>query len=285
MKKNRIFSFILSLVLSVSICGCTKKANENRDESKATLVNKNGQYYIQFDEIDKNIKDSSANSKIAEYIYFSSMDEFYSKVNDLNFSEEEFDIMCRSFPSDDNGIKVCDMDNLYQPVLPYNTVVDDIVWGGNSYVTTWNAPEVACGIVEILNTEDDFYKVMNSVRPDNFFEKEHVEVLDYSESQNDKYIMKSWIYTTNSETGKSKFRQEQYETVSTDAYYKVIIRYSIESDVDFGYEVSYSDTIPHRTHIFCNSGDKYWYSEFYNIESALDIDWLMSFDIEPYVAE
>ncbi|MBQ8164424.1 MAG: hypothetical protein IJZ94_01220 [Clostridia bacterium] len=285
MKKFRIFSFILSLVLSVSICGCTKKDDENKDESKATLVNKNGQYYIQFDEIDKNINESFTNSVTEECITFSSMDEFYSKVTNVDFSEEEVDIMFRSFPNDDNGIRVCDMDRLYQPILPNDAVVDNVRWYGDAYVTSWVASDGASGSIQVFDREEDFYRIMNALRPDNFYEKEHVEVLDYSEDQNSKYTMKKWTFTTTTDSGQYKFREEQYETDSADSHCKIIIIYRLESNDKYSEGMVFSDTIPHRLHVFGNNGDKYWINDSISIVSDIDIDWLMSFDIEPYVAE
>ena len=283
MKKIRIFSFILSLVLSVSICGCTKKDDENRDESKATLVNKNGQYYIQLDDNAGN-NASYDSSKIIQYIYFSSMDEFYSRVTESNFSEEEIDIM-HGFSRDDNGIKVCDMDDLYQPVLPYNATVENIAWTGDEYTTLWSSTEVASGLFYVLDTENELSNTMERLCPDSFFDQEYVEVLDYSESQSNKYIRKTWVFTTTTEYGETKFRREQYESISNGRNYKAIVNYRIASTVDYGYEVKMSDTVPDTIYIFCNSGNKYWYNLITDVDDTIDIDWLMSFDIEPYVAE
>ena len=282
MKKNRIFSFILSLVLSVSICGCTKKANENRDESKATLVNKNGQYYIQLDDNAGN-NASYDSSKIIQYIYFSSMDEFYSRVTELDFSEEEIDIM-HSFSRDDNGIKVCDMDNLYQLVLPNDASVENIAWSGNEYVTLWNSPSVTQGMAFMLNTEGRFQNEMAAALPDDYFEQENIEVLDYAEVQNTGYTTKKWTYNHMTVDGKFKKRIEVYETDAIDLYRKIIIRYTIEKP-DANSDIVCSDTIPFDVSVFTKRENKYCWNLMTKIEDPLDIDWLMSFDIEPYVAE
>ena len=74
-------------------------------------------------------------------------------------------------------------------------------------------------------------------------------------------------------------------SINTNGSYIIRLTYDLESTVNYFSEHRFSDTIPADVTIFSNNGEKYWYCDFLNIECALDIDWLMSFGIEPYVHE
>jgi len=279
MKKFRVLSFILSFVLALSVCGCTKDINEKSEDLSLALVNKNGQYYIQLGNV--SVSDEGlANSESVEYIHFSSMDEFYTRVTEMDFSEEELKKI-RGFRKDENGIIVCDMDNLYRMVLPNDVTLENIAWYGDGYATVWSSSSVAKGSAFLYNSEKRFENTMRDTFSDDIFDRDDIEVLNYTETQNSDYEIKKWTYNYITEEGSFKSRTEVYDGYNNGMRNKIIIKYALDRQANYE---SGSDSIPKEVNIFTQGDDWYCWNVMIGVESPLDIDWLMSFGIEPYVA-
>lgn len=280
MKKLRFLSLILSMVLCVAVCDFAKARS---NEPPREIICVDGKYYLEFpDELEKPI-----GCGMQKYIYYSSMDEFYSKVTSLDFSEKEVSRMRNNFSHNDIGIYLCDMNNLYQPILPDDCTVENIAWTGNQYYVVWSSDKIIEGHFSLLKTYDIFEKRLRDSYNEEYFQRDNVEVLEYYENCTDTYKMVGRKYVVTTEYGQTTFRKECYERLD-DSNYKAVIEYIIESDADYYKKyIRMSDVIPYDIRILGNDGTSYWEQHIFTdyIKDAVSPDWLMSFGIEPYIPE
>ena len=167
-------------------------------------------------------------------------------------------------------------------VLPYDVTLENIAWYGDEYATVWSSSSVAKGRAFLFNSEKRFENTMRDIFSESDYESENVEVLDYAETQYAGYEIRKWTYNYMTEEGIFKKQTEVYDGYSNGMHNRIIINYVLNRPS--GYEAG-SDNIPKTVNIFTQGDGWYGWNVMTGVESPLDIDWLMSFGIEPYVAE
>jgi len=279
MKRYKIITFILTIAILLSVYAGAK---ENTVVPDPALVKIDGQYYIQL----ADYGDGGSCCQIAKYIQFSSMDEMYTRIKNLDFTEEEFDDMCDNFRRTDNGLKILDIDNLYQPKFRADVSLDRIDWYGDGYVTSWSTPDNGSGTFWLYDEEKDLLAWKDErYFSEAFFDRENIDVLDCSESETDEYTRTKRTYMLYNDRGfDKKYIREEYKFVNGNSFCDVMIRYDCGSPAN-SLLIPEDDQVPAEVHVFAGNGDVYWYNMMYgkDIKSEVYIDWLMSFDVENYI--
>jgi len=142
MKKRfflKLCVYILPILLLVMpLCGCAGSSDPS-DESDSetetvdwmypdyTVVISDGNWYIVPE--DKTI---GVDSHIAS-VRFDSVNAFLDALINGTLSRSELNIICASVPEDDIGFRICDIYNLYAPILPENLAISHFSVEGNYY--------------------------------------------------------------------------------------------------------------------------------------------------------
>lgn len=267
MKTFKICVFLLSILLIFSSCGDRENASED-------LTN-----------------NSLAECRVdsTKYIYFDSIDEFYSKIESSDFTDEELEMINYnvSLYKDYKGEYVCSTDDIYKLILPLNVEFGEVAWYGRGYLMGWEDPENAIGIMHLVD-EDEYYEWMNRryyndllFAGNDLSGLEDYEILNFTEAEYDGYSLKTVEFIKDS----SKSRIEKYEAVRDDTEYIVFLEYFLDYTGEFeSLENRVSETVPYSVNIYGKTGDQYWFNDLGNIreDAEIDIEWLLSFDIEKY---
>lgn len=115
--KNTVIAFILSVVCMLPFCGCHKSDDQNilYKTPKYTISKDDGGYYINLLE---DIKQQEETGMVLGTMQFTSLEEMKQKLKSGDFSDGEMQVINR-FPKDEqNRVKLCNVDRLYEPVTP-----------------------------------------------------------------------------------------------------------------------------------------------------------------------
>ncbi len=126
-----------------------------------------GEYYLLFS-TDKNIVSSQIGS-----ISFDSVDAMLAAIKNNRFEKWQYDIMRSSFPKDENGIKVFDIDHAVDPAMPDGLHVASVEWVGQSY-----------SIELVSNADNQKYAVLHVLWPEEYvshFAMEYEDRLDQTQ--------------------------------------------------------------------------------------------------------
>ncbi len=115
--KNTVIALILSIVCMLPLCGCrkTNDADVLYKTPKYTISEENEGYYIS---LSGDIKPQENTGMMLGTVQFSSIEEMKEKLKSGDFTDGEMNIINNFAKDEQNRIKLCNIDNLYEPVMP-----------------------------------------------------------------------------------------------------------------------------------------------------------------------
>lgn len=144
-----VFVIVISLFAGCSSC-------EDSSESIYDLVLENGQYYIvpreplpPYPQIHDAFVDGTSYG-----VNFDSIAQMKQAIETGNFDENELRNISRFETVEDGKIPICDLSDLYAPLVPESFVTDYVFWEGTSY-TCWfdETDDVAICQFELISAE------------------------------------------------------------------------------------------------------------------------------------
>lgn len=263
---SRLLAVVVLLVIIVSVLASCKIDDNNSTQYKIEKIQ--DQYYLL---IETNGSDNSSGfNSVAAEIQFDSVKEFVEAVKNGKFNDEQIDIMKRTFPKDENGIKMCDVTNIKVPVYPKEFKCKTVFWGGERYSFYLESSKSPKAYLYYYSEENynshyeaDFLK---------FFDREEIRIISSREEGN----INEYVYSTDAGTMKK-------------------IRYTVDHEqtrfiVDETYRIDMvdeskatSEEVPYRVTIYgTTTNNEYFVVEIYDIKSKPTSEWIKCFGIENY---
>lgn len=127
MLKSESFLIILLLVVVLLLAACAPHTNLVVENDVYTITQEDGRYLLK-------MKNSDFEElEVAKTPTFSSLSEMRKAIIAGTFTKEELQTIQRSSKNEDGEIEICDINNLYIPVLPKGICVSQVLWHGKEY--------------------------------------------------------------------------------------------------------------------------------------------------------
>ena len=250
-----------------------------------TVSKVNDTYYLNF--ADGNTLDSNGGDHYISdsSVYFDSLAEMKEKITTNTLDKADLAVIKSSFPKDENGILMINLNHLYQPIAPSEYTFPSIIWDGHTYggtlipqgteVQTW-------GFWKALSTGqyEDAYSAAFDKYIQDYKEDESKELLSHEES--------TWnglpcdIYVLKTSVARLRVIQIHMPAEDGEEPLHISLSYTIEysgtsSDVDV------SETVPYRGYLFGKMHGQYYQITLHDFTEAPTVEWLTSFGVTPYV--
>ena len=265
--KNMIIALILSIVCMLPLCGCrkTNDADVLYKTPKYTISEKNGGYYINLSE---EIKPQTTTGMMLGGIRFQSLEKMKEKLKSGDFTDGEMNII-NNFPKDEqNRVKLCNIDNLYEPVMPSGMSYTSIELTGEEYIfaSPYLNTIVSCLTPEMYEREMEIY----AKRFDDYDDLMQKKIVDRDAN----------VYTYSTKTGKFKNIEYTYsdskKTLLIEEIYNLEIYNPDQTDLPV------SSTVPDCINMYGTQGDLHFYVFMMGFESRPSLEWLSAFELKAY---
>ncbi len=262
----RLLAIALLLLTMVSVLASCKKDDINSTQYKIEKIQ--DQYYLLIETNGSDI--SSGFNSVAAEIQFDSVKEFVEAVKNGKFNDEQIDIMKRTFPKDENGIKMCDVTNIKVPVYPKEFKCKTVFWSGERYSFCLESSKSSTAYLYYYSEET--YNSHYETDFEKFFDREEIRIITTHEEGN----INEYVYSTDAGTIK-KIRytvdHEQTRLIVDETYRIDMIDESIAT----------SEEVPYRVTIYgATANNEYFVVEIHDIKSKPTSEWIKCFGIENY---
>ena len=146
--------------------GTWAAVDENTDYSLSVV---DGRNYLNFD------GGNAASSSIKDAVYFETVDAMVTAIRTNSLSPDQCETIRNSFPQDENGIRIVDLDHVFDAVLPDEMIIQDVVWEGPSYAFEFDDENGVFGNLRVLTKED--YETLYADQYTAFFDRAGITVL------------------------------------------------------------------------------------------------------------
>ena len=278
MKPTRCFFIMLALVLFLMpLTGCQGKKVTSASSEQATseeinagkeagtvkpdailaenenytLRTVSGAYYLTWKDKALSTKTEEPSGQVQDVelaaLSFASVDELIEKIQNNSFTKSELDVI-KTFPKDENGIKIPNIDQMFDAVYPDGTTRACVYWYSEEYSFLFNSP-YAEGTMLHVKTQKSFQTFFEDEYT-NLFKKFPVTSQKHSEDQN----ADEFYY----QTSMGKFKEVRYTLPSGDLVAKRFCLESIDPDL------LTSETLPIRVSVYHNGEDCCYILRFLN---------------------
>lgn len=146
--------------------GTWAAVDENTDYSLSVV---DGRNYLNFD------GGNAASSSIKDAVYFETVDAMVTAIRTNSLSPDQCETIRNSFPQDENGIRIVDLDHVFDAALPDELISRGVVWEGPSYTFEFNDENGVFGNLRVLTKED--YDTLYADQYTAFFDRAGITVL------------------------------------------------------------------------------------------------------------
>ena len=146
--------------------GTWAAVDENTDYSLSVV---DGRNYLNFG------GGNAASSSIKDAVYFETVDAMVTAIRTNSLSPDQCETIRNSFPQDENGIRIVDLDHVYDAVLPDELISMGVEWEGPSYTFEFYDENGVFGNLRVLTKED--YETLYADQYTAFFDRAGITVL------------------------------------------------------------------------------------------------------------
>ena len=136
--------------------------------TRFTLSKVDGRNYLNFD------GGNASYSSIKGIVYFETVDAMVTAIRTNSLSPAQCETIRNSFPRDENGIRIIDVDHVCDPLLPDELTVRGVDWEGPSYLFPFDDENNVTGYLNVLSPED--YATVFAKEYAEFFNREQITV-------------------------------------------------------------------------------------------------------------
>ena len=146
--------------------GTWAAVDENTDYSLSVV---DGRNYLNFD------GGNAASSSIKDTVYFETVDAMVTAIRTNSLSPDQCETIRNSFPQDENGIRIVDLDHVFDAALPDELISRGVIWEGPSYAFEFDDENGVSGNLRVLTKED--YETLYADQYTAFFDRAGITVL------------------------------------------------------------------------------------------------------------
>ena len=146
--------------------GTWAAVDENTDYSLSVV---DGRNYLNFD------GGNASYSSIKGTVYFETVDAMVTAIRTNSLSPAQCETIRNSFPQDENGIRIVDLDHVFGAALPDELISRGVVWEGPSYAFEFDDENGVSGNLRVLTKED--YETLYADQYTAFFDRAGITVL------------------------------------------------------------------------------------------------------------
>lgn len=261
-------------VLLWSMVGCGKTAQEKKPDTHhtnakaaCTVTNVDGQYYLR---IDGEAAGANQWGDLAAALEFPSLTDLRNTLKSGKFTDSQIYIMQETFEKDENGIKICDPDRLYKPVLPKDLFWRaTVTWGGDIYSFSLGS-DTGNTFGRIVILTEEAFRLHFEYDYVQFFTRPQIKNVVQKEVLVENIPATQHTYSTDVIDGKSI----RYEIAANGKTLHVKEEYILASTNE---GAIISETVPDSIRIYGEQNDVYFYVSLYRFASQPTVAWLSSF--------
>ena len=232
-----------------------------------SLVGIDEMKYIVFE----NVSEYEREGQESATLNFKSMKEFVECVLEGKLEDWQKIIVASTFPKDENGIVICDFDNLFIPILPSDEAIYEVYWNGESYSFSFTLKNSVFGNMYYYTQEQYNNAYKNDY--ENFFNNDAITV-DRTEQTEDG---KTEIYYS---TKAGELKQVRYLLTDDDKTIVVDKTYRLNMNNPL---LDNSAEYPSNVTLYCIENNEYYVVDLFEFSEEPSDLWLLSFEIEKYV--
>ena len=214
-----------------------------------------GRNYLNFD------GGNASYSSIKGTVYFDTVDEMVTAIRTNSLSPDQCETIRNSFPQDENGIRIVDLDHVFDAALPDELISRGVVWEGPSYAFEFDDENGVLGNLRVLTKED--YAEVYAYEYETFFDRANLTVISREhDAERDAEVV---LYETPSGT--------TYQT----------LRYTLPNGVTvveaYFAPGGTSSAIPVTVELYGETDDAAFYAELYELTERPTVEWLSRFGL------
>ena len=234
-----------------------------------TLVADESGCYISFlDEYAASDEDKLACSVME--ISFDSMADLVNGFRNNQLNEHQRIVLQSAFPMNEKGIKICDLNRLYDAVLPDGTYVSSVMLHGETYDCFVKGDLFKSGSLSYV---DDW-----TTSKDRMYDwSKGATVTREEKSTFDGVSCRIVEYYNSTQTYRDIFIETEKDGKKVD----MVIRYLLEDKRPFPESVS--DTAPWNVRMYCEDNGVFYDISLKEFTETPTYEWLSSFGLTPYV--
>ena len=219
-----------------------------------TISKIDGQYYLNFADGNDAGTAPANPGLIQAIISYPSLSAMKQAITTNSFTESEIQIIKTVFPQDERGILVCNVNHLYEPVLPEGYTIGEVLWEGSQYKFLMKRNGLSgSGYIRILakNIWDGVYQYELELLENKVIEQHDIGTFDGVPSE-------TFVYTT----GRSKLKKVILTIPNENASSPtmVVMHYCLEHYTDPDFPLS--DTIPWLIDVYAERDGQYFKVSF-----------------------
>lgn len=278
--------FILFLLHLNTPLSDSEKAQETAKEEETTIAyiitTKDGKCYLNFSN-GNDLPPTNGQEPLASTVLrFDSLADMRDTFVNQTLTAQQIKRLKLYFPKDENGILICNVNKLHQPVLPSNmSTYYDIELIGQTYTFTIGDSSVDPSTEEALGTTTGSFLCTNQETYEMHYAEEFAGQFENLTSQTVVADRNATVYEYATKRG--EFRVIQYDIIDGAKTLHVSEHYSLSytDDSNRG-NLPISDTVPNRINIFgCQDGEYFEVSLTF-FDERPPTEWLSSFGLVEY---
>ena len=236
--------------------GTWAAVDENTDYSLSVVGGRN---YLNFD------GGNASYSSIKGTVYFETVDAMVTAIRTNSLSPDQCETIRNSFPQDENGIRIVDLDHVFDAALPDELISRGVIWEGPSYLFPFDDENNVTGYLNVLSPED--YATVFAKEYAEFFNREQITVTSryHTEERNAEII----LYSTDSADLK-RIRYTLPNGVTVDEKYALTSRSGL---------LETSPTVPAFICLYYESESFCFTGEIYGLTERPTVEWLSRFGL------
>lgn len=280
---KRFYRIIIGvwLICAVGLAGCISKgesgANRTYITDYYTVCLDGNQCYIQIDALHQKLQ-GGEDCEIFQYPCFASLTEMREAIVTGSISEKEMQTVFNTAKRcEDGSIQICNVDKLYECVLPSELSVIHITWAGAMYDYRVSGL-IASGSFICLN-EQDYQDNIDSQYKD-FLDNDRLKITK-EEYKEDRSAM---VYHYAGERSNGKYICYEIGTGDKRITVQEAYRFSAgEEAVTTDYTMLDSDEVPDNVRLWITDGAGYASVLLNGFSERPSMEWLSQFGLREYV--
>ncbi len=210
------------------------------------------------------------------FIRFDSLAEMKQKLVNNDLTDEQKNIVKTKFTLSENGFKICNVQELIQPVVPAGISMGSVFLYGEYYTFDF--------IESVPNPKMTAYMTFGNTSKWEHSLNQWMEIIEKNQLDShetdtvDGITTETYVYTTKSAQLKRVFMTLPGADGQADTH--IMIEYILQADSSL---LAVSDTVPAEIWIFGEKNCVHFDYLIQGLTEAPTVEWLSSFSIAPYV--